>query len=354
MFAIGAAHAQTGSSVTMYGALDVNVNNFSAGSKAGGQSVTRVTDGTAMGRKPSRFGVRADEDLGGGLRAGALLEQGINVDTGSLGQGGLAWGRQAYVYLGDAKLGEIRLGRQYIESDISVLPTGIPFGNTLATKASVLVTGSGFALPLVLDIAARANNTIEYRTPTMAGFSGVALLAPGEGTADRFQAVSGLYSGASLSVAASYEWNTSRNGGGSVNKVSTLGVNYNFGAFKLLSALQTGLDLTNTSLNGTAASVSYAVPTTGAGAAFTATRLNAGIVGVEVPVGAMTYGATYISTAFKGEAGQSTKYNRLGFAATYDFSKRTGVYAGLTFGGGDLKDYVLERRVFQVGLKTVF
>jgi predicted porin len=350
-----AAVAQTASpSVVLYGAVDLNVNRFTAGSRAGGSSVTRLTDGTAMGRRPSRFGIRVDEDLGGGLKAGVQLENGFNADTGTLGQGGLLWGRQAFIFLADSKRGEVRFGRQYIESDISVLPVGVPFGNTLATKASVLVTGAGFALPVVLDIAARANNTVEYRTPVVGGFSGVIQVAPGEGTADRFHGVSGVYASSTLSAAVSYEWNKDRVTGDDTNKVTTMAASYNFGAFKLMGALQQGRSLTNTSGNGTAANVNFAVPATSAGPQFVATRIDARIAGVEVPMGNITVGASVIETSYKGDAGQSTDYRRFGVAANYDLSKRTSLYSAITFAGGDLKDYILERRVMQVGIKHTF
>src|SRR5688572_16190333 len=107
LLAAGAAHAQSSTNVTLYGLIDLAVNNHKAGSAAGGDSVWRLNDGTVNGLNGSRWGVRVSEDLGGGLRANAVLEAGLAADTGALGQGGLAFGRQVYVGLSSATLGEL-------------------------------------------------------------------------------------------------------------------------------------------------------------------------------------------------------------------------------------------------------
>jgi predicted porin len=100
----GAAHAQ--SSVTLYGIVDAGlqfVNN------AGGHQLWQATSGNVQG---SRWGLRGTEDLGGGLKAIFVLENGFNIFSGKLGQGGDEFGRQAYVGL-TSQYGTITLGRQY-------------------------------------------------------------------------------------------------------------------------------------------------------------------------------------------------------------------------------------------------
>ena len=59
-------------------------------------STTGLVSGGISG---SRWGLRGSESLGGGLNAFFNLENGFNVDNGSLGQGGLLFGRRAYVGL---------------------------------------------------------------------------------------------------------------------------------------------------------------------------------------------------------------------------------------------------------------
>ncbi|CAG9216728.1 Porin [Paraburkholderia tropica] len=100
-----AAHAQ--SSVTLYGLIDVGIaytNN------AGGHSQYQMSSGNIQG---SRWGLRGSEDLGGGLKALFVLENGFSITTGKLGQGGDEFGRQAYVGLSSSKLGTLTFGRQY-------------------------------------------------------------------------------------------------------------------------------------------------------------------------------------------------------------------------------------------------
>ena len=103
----GLVHAQ--SSVQIYGVLDSAVERINHVGPAG-SSLTRMP--TLTGSVPSRLGFRGTEGLGGGLSASFTLEMGIGVDSGTLGQGGRAFGRQAFVGL-NGPWGSLGLGRQY-------------------------------------------------------------------------------------------------------------------------------------------------------------------------------------------------------------------------------------------------
>src|SRR5689334_19126644 len=87
-----AAHAQ--SSVTLYGIIDVGLNYIS---NASGSRLFNLSTGV---QQANRFGLRGVEDLGGGLKAIFVLENGFNLGTGALGQNnpgstqGLMFGRQ--------------------------------------------------------------------------------------------------------------------------------------------------------------------------------------------------------------------------------------------------------------------
>lgn len=101
------ASAAAQASVTVYGIVDAAVartNNVDAA----GNSVTKVS--SLSGSLPSRIGLRASEDLGGGLSAVFALESGFNPDTGTSGQGGRLFGRQAWIGL-KGKWGTLQLGR---------------------------------------------------------------------------------------------------------------------------------------------------------------------------------------------------------------------------------------------------
>jgi predicted porin len=104
-FCASAASAQT--NITVYGIVDTSIahtNNVDAA----GHSMTKMP--TLTGSVPSRLGFRGSEDLGNGLSAFFVLEDGINVDVGTSSQGGRLFGRQASVGMkGD--WGSLQLGR---------------------------------------------------------------------------------------------------------------------------------------------------------------------------------------------------------------------------------------------------
>jgi predicted porin len=109
--------AQSG--VTLYGIIDpdvVFVSNAQIG-KVGGVLLSArqysMQDGATSAYFGSRFGLKGAEDLGGGTSAIFTLENGFNAANGALGQGGLLFGRQAFVGLSNRSLGAITAGRQY-------------------------------------------------------------------------------------------------------------------------------------------------------------------------------------------------------------------------------------------------
>jgi predicted porin len=98
------------SSVTIYGIVDAAVEHYT-NADAAGNSVTRVPS-LGGGMFPSRIGFRGTEDLGGGLKAIFALENGFAPDSGTPGQGGRLFGRQAWVGLSGA-WGQVTIGRNY-------------------------------------------------------------------------------------------------------------------------------------------------------------------------------------------------------------------------------------------------
>lgn len=135
------------SNVTLYGILDIGMSHAS---DVGGGSQSLVGSGVMQG---SRLGFKGAEDLGGGLSAVFVLEQGLVLNSGALGQGGLAFGRQSWVGLSDRSLGTLSLGRQYDFMWDSLVPF---------TNATLL--GGGYVNnPLDNDRTAgqRLNNSIK-------------------------------------------------------------------------------------------------------------------------------------------------------------------------------------------------
>ena len=73
-------HAQ--SSITLYGVIDEGINYTN---NAGDKSAYQLESGYAQG---SRWGLKGSEDLGSGLKAIFDLENGFDVNSGALGEGG--------------------------------------------------------------------------------------------------------------------------------------------------------------------------------------------------------------------------------------------------------------------------
>ncbi|MBB5406297.1 putative porin [Paraburkholderia sp. HC6.4b] len=142
----GIAHAQ--SSVTLYGIVDVG---FNMNTNAGGSHKYDMSSSVLQG---SRFGLRGTEDLGGGLKAIFVLENGFDVTNGKLGQGGLLFGRQAYVGL-SSQFGTVTLGRQYdsLVDHVGPLEAGDQWGGSIAAHPNDLDN---------FNNTYRTNNTVKY------------------------------------------------------------------------------------------------------------------------------------------------------------------------------------------------
>ena len=108
----GAAVAQ--SSVTLYGLVDVSLDNvhkesgrniFGTTTGANRQTLTRVSPSISA---QSMIGFKGTEDIGGGYKGSFVLEGQFSADTGAQnGQDSRMWGRQAYVGL-TTPVGEFR------------------------------------------------------------------------------------------------------------------------------------------------------------------------------------------------------------------------------------------------------
>lgn len=279
----GAASAQT--NVTIYGVVDVAVANEDNGSAAG--SVSRMDSGSQSG---SRLGFKGTEDLGGGLSAIFTLESGILVDTGASDQGGLLFGRQAFVGLAGS-FGTVKLGRQK-----NVLY------DTLDNLDPFHIGMAGDAWRLFATYGKRSNNTLSYTTPNMGGFSGQAQYSFGEvagnTSAARQYGLTGSYAGGPIYVALAYH-NQNDATGNDNGKTTLLGGTYDFGVAK--------------------AHLAYGI-NKGVGTLDTRDAL----VGVTVPFGPHTVLVDYILKTNKSTSNADANQIALGY--TYKLSKRTNLY----------------------------
>jgi predicted porin len=187
-----AAYAQ--SSVQLYGIVDDSLTYVSneAGNRAWAQ-----TSGVAQS---NRWGFRGTEELGDGYRVIFRLENGFTLNDGRFSQGGLEFGRQAYVGIESEQFGTLTLGRQY------------DFTTSYLTQFSAgTQTPSVFAFHLGdLDRlgAERINNAVRYVTPEFSGVQLGALYAfggePGDFVADSAVAVGASYANGPLHLGAAY------------------------------------------------------------------------------------------------------------------------------------------------------
>ncbi|MFC0252552.1 porin [Massilia consociata] len=150
------AAAAAQSQVTLYGIVDTAVAR-TTNADAAGNAATRVSSLT--GSVPSRIGFRGSEDLGGGLAAVFALEGGFNPDSGTSGQGGRLFGRQAWVGL-KGGWGTLQVGR-------------IPNMTFLAAAKSDVLGPNLFSISSIDPYLpnARSDNAVGY----LGSFQGVTL-----------------------------------------------------------------------------------------------------------------------------------------------------------------------------------
>jgi len=159
----GVASAQ--SSVTLYGTLDLSGKYVKNDGSAKRYSLSQD------GINSSQLGIKATEDLGGGLKAGFVLLSGINADTGS--SNSKFWNRRATVSLW-GNFGEVRLGRDY---------TPTFWNNTIFDAFGTNGLGdSSHVLQLATATFVRADNSVQYFLPSgIGGVYGQFMAAAGEG-----------------------------------------------------------------------------------------------------------------------------------------------------------------------------
>ncbi len=276
---VGLTQAQTANSVTLYGLVDAGITSVS-GLKGG--TVTQLASGIMEG---SRWGLKGNEDLGGGYKAIFTLEARVELDTGAssnrpisgtqlpdrlttvaglnaanpdtpLAEGsqltqslvagassskglgtnlGLnlsnnAFDRQAYVGL-VTPFGGFLAGRMYTPA----FETNAAYD--IMQTQSGLAAGQIVAYPAALEI--RSSNALAYRF-VKEGISGSLMYAPGEvagnSSAGRLLGLNMNYKTDTFSVGLGY--NTKNNENGDKSLTSTvLGASMNLGTSSTISTM---------------------------------------------------------------------------------------------------------------------
>ena len=221
--------------VTLYGLADIGVTRVSGYAQG---SVTQLNSGIMEG---SRWGIKGEEDMGGGYRALFTLESRVELDTGGLGNrpasgnqlpdrltaglpgavaagvsgaigptlgvntGNTAFDRQAWLGL-VTPVGGFLMGRQYTPA-FEALATFDIMNTQSALSAGQIVT-----IPQGIDI--RYNNTLQYRI-VQGPWNAALMYGFGEGansSSNRLLGINTLYKSSAFS--AGFGYNTKKNSAG--------------------------------------------------------------------------------------------------------------------------------------------
>lgn len=292
--------------MSIYGVIDMALVR-EAGGKDG--ALTRLTSGVPMG---SRLGFGGSEELGRGVKALFLLENGFQADTGEVGQGGTLFGRQAWVGL-QGPFGSVLVGRQYTPQYATAVMAD-PFGSGYVADSKNLVATSGNAF-------SRMDNTVKYLSPFKAqGVTVELAAAPGE---------AGAAGGRQLGAALDWRAGALRlrlghhdrdNGSAGANGRNTLlGANYDAGIVTLYAAFGRNRGLNSSVLRNTANPF-------GRARAPAASRDSVDrLIGLLLPFGPYALMASLIDKDDRGEADQDARQYALGLR--YALSRRTELYA---------------------------
>ncbi len=157
-----ATAAQAQSSVTVYGIVDFGYNSLEQTTTAGAKGDT-VTSLKASEASSSRLGFRGTEDLGGGLKANFFLESGIADNTA------LTFGSRGYwLGLQDAKMGEVRIGRQNtFARDVWLGADQLAAANVVGNLAHSTVLASNVSSAAHTDF----NTAVNYMSPSFNGLT---------------------------------------------------------------------------------------------------------------------------------------------------------------------------------------
>lgn len=237
--------------VTLYGVIDYGFNYQHVDTDAANTDASdsfRMMSGQNSG---SRFGLKAQEDLGNGLQVGFVLENGFDADDGSFDGNGddKIFGRESQLYLSGA-FGTVSFGRvgqmASANGSFGLMGGASPFsGGWQDSVGQKFVFANGFA---------RFDNTVTYVTPEFAGLkvhaqysfqnSSAEKGTEGKSSVDRYYGVGATYTNNNLylvGIVDSMNWGTQvGDAGRSLDDqlAVTLGGAYDFGVAKLYASGQ--------------------------------------------------------------------------------------------------------------------
>jgi predicted porin len=146
-----AAPAFAQSSVVLYGRMNLSLESQELNDAD--KRINEVVDNA------SRLGLRITEDLGGGLKAGVIIEHGFDASTGTQASSSF-WGRQSEINL-SGPWGMVRLGNFTSEAYYATADYISMHNHDTGTSADRLYADGNFF---------NQANKVAYRTPEMGGF----------------------------------------------------------------------------------------------------------------------------------------------------------------------------------------
>ncbi len=325
-----AAFAQ--SNVTIYGSVDYGYSYRFNSMTNGADTQSALNGGQAQG---NRLGFKGVEDLGNGLKAVFLLENGLGLDTNSDPSNTNArsntFVRQAYAGL-TGNFGTLIGGRLYTPhySFVSAIE---PFAaGTVGRYANVYGGTMGG------DVT-RVDNAVAYVSPSFGGFTVTGAfsnnLAGQESLNNNAQnttvyALLGRYQGAGIDAGISLH----RAAGSTLaafESIDNATIGGSFDAKVVKIAALYGYN--NTDMKGVTQDV----------------RIDNYLLGLTVPVGKLAFKASYIFSDGNNAAGGNAQ--QLAIGANYALSKRTDIYTAYSTIDNDSADgrRPLVRRVSSVG-----
>jgi GBP family porin len=355
----GVAAAQ--SSLNLYGVIDLGLqwNRQYASATGTQESIWGVQSGYQNG---SRWGLSGAEALGGGWQAIFTLEDGFDASTGTVAQGGVLFGRQAWAGV-QGPWGSVVLGR--IATPSSGTGSWDLFGavDPFAAGFGINTIGSTF----VAANSLREDNAALYVTPDWHGLKAAvgysfnqsaAEVAPQDGNT-RITNLALSYGGGPWRAVATYDviaypaagTPNQSNAGKPDEKLLQLGVNYDFRIVTLYAAWaeQTGISAIR-------AGVSIAPPS-----GLAAYDNRAWMLGASVPIGRGLLMGSYQYADAKnylvaGGSAFEPDYAVWGLAYTYPLSMRTNLYTGYgqVQARGTLDPTQTDQRQFALGLRHQF
>ena len=323
MLATTSSFAEGG--VTLYGLIDEGIGFTN---NAGGRQAWQMQSGWVAG---DRWGLKGSEGLGGGYDAVFTLENGFDLNSGSLGQSGRMFGRQAFVGIRSNEFGTFTAGRQY---------------DSVVDYLGPLTANGGFAgWPFShpydndnTDNSFRFNNAIKYTSGNYGGFSFGGAYAfsnqAGGFSNNRSYSVGVRYIGGPLSAAFAYLQanNPGRNASGAL---STDDTNFIAGRQRIWGGAITytwqsatfGVNYTHSELdNPTGSAYLGTLPAGVSSLKFDNFEINGRYQFSPTLFALAMY--TFTDARFNASTGTSKpKWHQGGLMVDYFLSKRTGFYA---------------------------